>query len=67
MPTCRDTDHSSAPCCAAAAYLYALELDGPALAWEFLRRCPGYRMAWQASADPMSSADPLRWGLRCCP
>ncbi|MFV3093976.1 transcriptional regulator domain-containing protein, partial [Pseudomonas sp. GW6] len=26
-----------------AAYLYTLHLDGPALAWEYLRRHPDYR------------------------
>ena len=30
---------------APATYLYALDLDGPALAWEYLRRHPGYRAA----------------------
>ncbi|MDA8520136.1 transcriptional regulator domain-containing protein [Acidovorax sp. NCPPB 4044] len=67
MPTCRDVDHSSAPCCAAAAYFYALELDGPALAWEFLRRHADYRAEWQASAGRTMGADPIRWGLRCRP
>jgi len=26
-----------------AAYLYVLHLDGPGLAWEYLRRHPDYR------------------------
>ncbi len=29
-----------------AAYLYVLHLDGPALAWEYLRRNPDYRRDW---------------------
>lgn len=45
---------------ASAAYLYVLHLDGPALAWEYLRRHPGYRQAWRAQAA--DAAQP--WGLR---
>lgn len=45
---------------ASAAYLYVLHLDGPALAWEFLRRHPGYRLAWYTQAA--GAAQP--WGLR---
>jgi len=50
----------------AAAYLYALTLDGPALAWEYLRRNPHYRAvyglhAW-GSGDEAGHAAP--WGLR---
>lgn len=45
---------------ASAAYLYVLHLDGPALAWEYLRRHPGYRQAWRAQAA--DAAPP--WGLR---
>ncbi|CAM5508236.1 DUF2285 domain-containing protein [Eoetvoesiella caeni] len=29
-----------------AAYLYILHLDGPTLAWEYLRRNPDYRLDW---------------------
>ncbi|MBL8387826.1 MAG: DUF2285 domain-containing protein [Hydrogenophaga sp.] len=47
---------------ASAAYLYALHLDGPALAWEYLRRHPDYRLAWQLQATDASAARP--WGLR---
>lgn len=43
-----------------AAYLYVLHLDGPALAWEYLRRHPGYRRDWQRR-DPETAQ---RWGLR---
>lgn len=46
-----------------AAYLYVLHLDGPALAWEYLRRNPEYRRAWQRHRrHPRHAA--LRWGLR---
>lgn len=45
---------------ASAAYLYVLHLDGPALAWEYLRRHPGYRHAWHTQAAV--AAQP--WGLR---
>ena len=34
--------------CASAAYLYALRLDAPALAWEYLRRNPQYIRDWHA-------------------
>ena len=47
---------------ASAAYLYALHLDGPTLAWEYLRRHPGYRLAWHMQATDASAARP--WGLR---
>ncbi|QKD44929.1 DUF2285 domain-containing protein [Alicycliphilus denitrificans] len=50
----------------AAAYLYALTLDGPALAWEYLRRNPHYRAAYGrhagGSVDEAAHAAP--WGLR---
>lgn len=45
---------------ASAAYLYVLHLDGPALAWEYLRRHHGYRQAWHTRAA--GAAQP--WGLR---
>ncbi|WP_291475351.1 DUF2285 domain-containing protein [Acidovorax sp.] len=47
---------------ASAAYLYSLHLDGPALAWEYLRRHPGYRLAWRMQATDTGAARP--WGLR---
>jgi len=50
----------------AAAYLYALTLDGPALAWEYLRRNPRYRAVYdlhaRGSRDETGHAAP--WGLR---
>ncbi len=46
-----------------AAYLYVLHLDGPALAWEYLRRNPEYRRAWQRRRHrPLHEAQ--HWGLR---
>ena len=46
-----------------AAYLYVLHLDGPALAWEYLRRNPEYRRVWQRHRRrPQYEAH--RWGLR---
>ncbi|AVN43510.1 DNA -binding domain-containing protein [Pseudomonas aeruginosa] len=44
-----------------AAYLYTLHLDGPALAWEFLRRNPDYRRDWLRRRRPQAAE---RWGLR---
>jgi hypothetical protein len=50
----------------AAAYLYVLHLDGPALAWEYLRRNPDYRLDWHQQLDRRTlEADAApRWGLR---
>lgn len=45
-----------------AAYLYVLRLDGPALAWEYLRRNPEYRHDWLLRGDIPQAAQ--RWGLR---
>lgn len=45
-----------------AAYLYVLHLDGPALAWEYLRRNPDYRLDWLRRHR--RSDDAQRWGLR---
>ena len=36
---------------ASAAYLYVLLLEGPSLAWEYLRRNPDYRRDWHARAE----------------
>lgn len=47
---------------AGAAYLYALQLDGPSLAWEYLRRNPEYRYDWYSEPrDPTRFI--TRWGL----
>lgn len=40
-----------------AAYLYVLHLDAPGIAWEFLRRNPQYRNAWQGADQD------THWGL----
>ncbi|MDN7754719.1 DUF2285 domain-containing protein [Burkholderia gladioli] len=45
-----------------AAYLYVLHLDGSALAWEYLRRHPDYRLDWLRSRQPPGAAH--AWGLR---
>ncbi|WP_417499888.1 DUF7011 domain-containing protein, partial [Methylophaga sp.] len=55
-------DRSSEYWYPAAAYLYALHLDGPALAWEYLRRHPDYRQDWLRRRRRSDAA--LRWGLR---
>ena len=54
-------DLPSAPWGISAAYLYVLDLDDPAIAWEYLRRNPGYRSDWTRSKRAVSFA---RWGLR---
>ena len=53
-------DLPSAPWAVSAAYLYTLDFDGPALAWEYLRRHPQYRADW-ARRRFVSFG---RWGLR---
>jgi hypothetical protein len=45
-----------------AAYLYVLWLDALALAWEYLRRHPDYRLDWLRRARRADAAH--RWGLR---
>lgn len=45
-----------------AAYLYVLHLDGPALAWEYLRRNPEYRRDWHLHRRRLERAQ--HWGLR---
>ncbi len=40
------TEPSAAHWYPTAAYLYTLHLDGPALAWEYLRRHPDDRLDW---------------------
>ena len=53
-------DLPSAPWAVSAAHLYTLDFDGPALAWEYLRRHPQYRADW-ARRRFVSFG---RWGLR---
>ena len=45
-----------------AAYLYVLWLDALALAWEYLRRHPDYRLDWLRRHRRPEAAH--RWGLR---
>lgn len=49
-----------------AAYLYILGLDALALAWEYLRRHPDYRLDWGRLHRRPQAARPAaqRWGLR---
>ena len=49
-----------------AAYLYVLGLDALALAWEYLRRHPDYRLDWLRRHRRPRVAPPAahRWGLR---
>ncbi|WP_171023870.1 transcriptional regulator domain-containing protein [Variovorax sp.] len=60
------SDAPAAPWCAGAAYLYTLDLDSPGLAWEYLRRHPGYRRAWHRGQLHGRSRRIHRWGLRSC-
>lgn len=46
---------------AGAGYLYTLDLDGPGLAWEYLRRHPQYQADWSSTR---ARAAPECWGLR---
>lgn len=57
----KDSAELSAPWRAAAAYLYTLDLDGPALAWEYLRRHVGYQADWLSS---QRHAPAFHWGLK---
>lgn len=66
MTTRSSGDEPAAPWCACAAYFYLLDLDGPALAWEYLRRHPGYRAAWRRGQWRRHTRALSRWGLRCC-
>jgi hypothetical protein len=50
-----------------AAYLYTLHLDGPALAWEYLRRNSEYRQDWRRHRHRIcrpNTAASRRWDLR---
>ena len=55
-------DRSAEPWYPTAAYLYVLHLDGPALAWEYLRRNPDYRRDWLRRRRRPEAAH--AWGLR---
>jgi hypothetical protein len=56
------TEPASSAWHASAAYLYALHLDGPALAWEYLRRHPDYRHDWWRHRGRAGNIA-QRWGL----
>jgi len=59
---CVMSDRSAEHWYPTAAYLYVLHLDGPALAWEYLRRHPDYRIDWLRRRRRPEVAQ--RWGLR---
>ncbi|VVE82992.1 DUF7011 domain-containing protein [Pandoraea sputorum] len=56
------TDRSVEAWYPTAAYLYVLHLDGPALAWEYLRRHSDYRRDWLRRRRQPEAAH--AWGLR---
>ncbi len=56
------TDRSADHWYPTAAYLYVLHLDGPALAWEYLRRNPDYRRDWLRRRRRPDAAQ--AWSLR---
>src|SRR5581483_4101196 len=53
---------SNMPCQCLAAYLYVLQLDRAALAWEYLRRNPTYRRCWNEEVASGCQAA-RQWGL----
>lgn len=55
-------DRSAEPWYPTAAYLYVLHLDDLALAWEYLRRHPDYRLDWLHRRRQQAAAH--TWGLR---
>src|SRR5699024_862920 len=55
-------DHRTQHWYPTAAYLYTLHLDGPALAWEYLRRNSDYRRDWLRRRRRGGAA--RHWGLR---
>lgn len=59
-------DCSAEPWYPTAAYLYVLHLDGLALAWEYLRRNPDYRLDWlrRHRRSQVAQEAAHRWGLR---
>ncbi|ENO87664.1 DUF2285 domain-containing protein [Thauera linaloolentis] len=59
-------DRAAEPWYPTAAYLYVLHLDGLALAWEYLRRHPDYRLDWlRRHRRPQAAQGTAhRWGLR---
>ena len=59
-------DRAAEPWYPTAAYLYVLHLDSLALAWEYLRRHPDYRLDWlRHRRRPQAAQEAAqRWGLR---
>jgi hypothetical protein len=47
-----------------AAYLYVLHLDGPSLAWEYLRRNRAYQKEWRQCSERDSVKASESWGLQ---
>lgn len=56
-------DHDAEQWYPTAAYLYVLQLDDLALAWEYLRRNPEYRRDWRVRQRRPEAAQ--RWGCAC--
>ncbi len=61
-----DNPHHLAHWYPTAAYLFVLWLDALALAWEYLRRNPDYRLDWLRHHRRLQAAQQAaqRWGLR---
>lgn len=59
-------DRSAEPWYPTAAYLYTLHLDSLALAWEYLRRHPDYRLDWLRRPHRAEAIQSVAqaWGLR---
>lgn len=59
-------DRRAEPWYPTAAYLYTLHLDDLALAWEYLRRHPDYRLDWRRCHHRPQAAQEAAhgWGLR---
>ena len=64
MTLTREIGEGAEPWRASAAYLYTLDLDGPALAWEYLRRRADYREHWARTGSRQRDRGAARWGLR---
>jgi len=60
--TVSDSSPDGAAWRATAAYLYVLQLDGPSLAWEYVRRNVDYRRDWQTRIRDHAAA--ARWDLQ---
>ena len=44
-------------------YQYLVELDGPRLAWEYVRRNPHYQDAWRRRDSRKDGGSLHEWGL----